>query len=119
PLTKPGGGVAVAPSFTITVSVNRAQSWVLKSHATDTKLLGHERVHYLIAVCVGQKLYSEIMAVSKTNIGAVQTELTRLRSEAAKLHSAIDAKYDEDTDHGATVFIQPAWASKVRGWYTS
>ena len=112
-------GSAAPVSFTVTVSLNRAQSWVLKAHTSDTKLLEHERLHHMIAACVGLKLYNQIIALVKPSVSALQAELTRANNDAAKLHKTITTKYDADTDHGTVSAQQAAWASRIRGWYAS
>jgi hypothetical protein len=118
PLTRPGG-VSVASSFTVTVSLNRAQSWVLKAHLNDTKLLDHKRLHHMIACCVGLKFYNEAIALVKPKLAALQTELTRAQAEADVLFKAMTRKYDADTGSNTIASQQAAWATRIRGWYAS
>jgi hypothetical protein len=47
------GGVGVA-TVNIAVSLNASASWILTSHAEDAQLVEHERLHYMLAICIAR-----------------------------------------------------------------
>jgi hypothetical protein len=51
--TSAGGTVEVA-SFDLTVAVIARRSWISNSQASSA-LLEHERMHFMIAICVGRE----------------------------------------------------------------
>ena len=102
----------------LTVTVVRRLSWIVMARATRA-LLEHERIHYLIAICVGRNLHEDAFSTSASSTSALQTTLNSLRTEAAQSVQQLSDRYDRDTNHGAITSQQTVWAARVNRWYTT
>src|SRR5687768_5383950 len=61
--TKAAQGTVSVANFDLTVAVVKRRSWIILSQATPA-LLEHERLHFLIAVCVGRDLHEDAFSAS-------------------------------------------------------
>lgn len=115
--TKPvKGGVGVA-TVNIAVSLNASSSGVLTSHEEDAQLLEHERLHYMLAVCVARKLHDDILKATRETSAALQAELNNLRSTAARRVQQLSDQYDKESKNGRLADRQAIWAMRIRGWF--
>jgi hypothetical protein len=115
--TKPvKGGVGVA-TVNIAVSLNASASWVLTSHAEDAQLLEHERLLYMLAICLARKLHDDILKATKQTNDALQRELNNLRSTAARRVQQLSDQYDRESKNGRLADQQATWAMRIRGWF--
>jgi hypothetical protein len=110
------GGVGVTTVY-IAVSLNVSSSWVLTSHAEDAQLLEHERLHYMLAICVARKLHDEILKATRQTSDALQRELNNFRSTAARRVQQLSDQYDKESKNGRLVDQQAIWAMRIRGWF--
>jgi uncharacterized protein DUF922 len=116
--TRPASGGVEVANIDLTVTVVRRRSWIVMARATRA-LLEHERIHYLIAICVGRNLHEDAFNTSASSTSALQTTLSALRTEAAQSVQQLSDRYDRDTNHGAITSQQTVWAARVNRWYTT
>jgi hypothetical protein len=105
-------------SFDLTVAVIRSRSWIVNSQATPA-LLEHERVHFLIAICVGRDLHKDASSVSAASVDALTKALMGLVKAGQQKAQQISDRYDRETKNGAISIQQTAWAARVRSWYST
>lgn len=105
--------------FTLTVRVTN-QSWVyssaIKNSEESTRLLNHERTHYLLASCVAWDVYLQIKRVEETSAQSLQIKLNALRAQAAATLQTMSDQYDRDTNHGRDQSMQRVWDLKIEKW---
>lgn len=66
--TRAAKGTVEIANFDLTVAVVKRRSWIVMSQATPA-LLEHERLHFLIAVCVGRDLHEDAFSTSAASLG--------------------------------------------------
>lgn len=88
------------------------------SQATPA-LLEHERLHFLIAVCVGRDLHEDAFSASAGSSAALASALTALLTDAQKRTQCISDQYDLETKNGTLAMQQAAWATRVRRWHST
>jgi predicted secreted Zn-dependent protease len=113
------GKYKVTEKFTLTVRVDRS-SWVvnnaIKTDAQSTRLLNHERTHYLLASCVAFDLYRELKAVEEDSSKQLQVRLNELRATAAQRVQDLSDDYDRESQHGNLPDKQKAWDLRIQRW---
>jgi hypothetical protein len=87
------------------------------SQATSA-LLEHERLHFLIAVCVGRDLHEDAFTASASSSGALSSALSALLADAQRRTQRISDRYDLDTRNGANAMQQAVWAMRIRRWFS-
>jgi len=118
-VTKSGSNGIGVKSVTVKVSFVTRDSWVLKEHTSNAYLLEHERLHYIIAICVGRKFYDDLLAITKPTSGELQSALNEMLAATSSLLETIGHRYDVETRGSRDKNQQAIWAQRVRGWYTS
>ena len=116
--TKAEKGTVSVASIDLTVAVNRKRSWIILSQASNA-LLEHERLHFLIAVCVGRDLHEDAHGASGGSSDALRGSLTGLLGEAQRRVQSISDQYDLETKNGTLSMQQAAWATRVQRWYST
>ena len=118
-MTKSNSSGIGVKSVTVRVSFVARDSWVLKEHTSNAYLLEHERLHYIIAICVGRRFYDDLLALTKPTRGELQSAVNELIAKTSRLAQTIGDKYDVETDSSGNTTQQAIWAQRIRGWYSS
>ncbi|HTV23843.1 MAG TPA: hypothetical protein VMG12_34370 [Polyangiaceae bacterium] len=116
--TKADKGTVSVAGIDLTVTVVKRRSWIILSQATAA-LLEHERLHYIIAICVGRDLHEDASSTSAGSSDALRGNLMGLLGEAQRRVQSISDQYDLQTKNGTLPMQQAAWATKVRRWYST
>lgn len=116
--TRAAKGTVEIANFDLTVAVVKRRSWIVMSQATPA-LLEHERLHFLIAVCVGRDLHEDAFSTSAASSAAVGSALRSLLTDAQKRAQRISDDYDLETKNGTLAMQQAAWSTRVRRWYST
>lgn len=116
--TKAGKGTVEVAGFDLTVTVVKRRSWIILSQATSA-LLEHERLHYLIAICVGRDLHEDASSSGAGSSDALRGVLGALLTEAQRRVQSISDQYDLETKNGTLAMQQAAWATRVRRWHST
>jgi hypothetical protein len=116
--TKAAQGTVSVAHFDLTVAVVKRRSWIILSQATPA-LLEHERIHFLIAVCVGRDLHEDAFSASADSSAALGGALQGLLSDAQKRTQRISDQYDLETKNGTLAMQQAAWLTRVRRWHST
>ena len=97
------------PSLTLFVKINSHNTLVLKSAHKSKELLQHEQGHLDLLVLVTRALARDLEALEADSVD----ELATLLEDAKSLHDeraqAIDAAYDDQTEHSRNVSKQATW----------
>jgi hypothetical protein len=97
------------PTLTLSVRINSHNTLVLKSASKTPELLQHEQGHLDLLVLVTRALARDLENLEADSVG----ELATLMEQAKSLHDeraqAIDAAYDEQTDHSRNRLKQTTW----------
>jgi len=115
--TKADKGTVAIANFDLMVTVVKRRSWIILSQATAA-LLEHERLHYLIAICVGRDLHEDASSASAGSSGELTSSLTALLGEAQRRTQTISDQYDLETKNGTLAMQQAAWVTRVRRWHS-
>ena len=115
------GGVTIDDTVTVTVTLNKSNSWVKPGAKTDT-LLNHEQGHYDIAALMARDFFIDLMQLKSqtfTSSGLLQAELTRIQNLYKP--QTISDKYDDtfETDHGRNSTNQSLWDGFFRSAFTT
>lgn len=116
--TKADKGTVSVANFDLTVTVNKRRSWIIPSRATSA-LLEHERLHFLIAICVGRDLHEDAHSASAGSSDGLRAALAALLTEAQVRVQAISDQYDLETKNGTLSMQQAAWETRVRRWHST
>jgi hypothetical protein len=116
--TRSAGGVVEVASFDLTVAVVRRRSWIVPGHATAA-LLEHERLHFIIAICVGRDLHEDASNSSADSSGALTAALRALVVEAQSRTQHLSDDYDRETSNGTVARQQAIWSTRVKRWYST
>lgn len=115
----PGKYMVNADKFTVSVNVT-FNSWVLKSIVSDqaqsARLLNHERTHYLIASCWAYDFYGKALDAEENSVGTLQKTLESLRNDMRDKSRAMQAQYDNETNHGGNASKQREWDLRIEAW---
>jgi hypothetical protein len=97
------------PSFTISVTVNRQETMVIRTARQTPELLKHEQGHYDLLVLVARALAREYESLEADSV----QDLGQLVATAQSTHDAraqaVDALYDKETDHSRNRSGQQRW----------
>jgi hypothetical protein len=97
------------PSLTLSVKINAHNTLVLKTAHKTKELLQHEQGHLDLLVLVTRALARDLENLEADSVN----ELATLLEEAKSLHDeraqAIDAAYDDQTEHSRNSLKQAAW----------
>lgn len=104
-------------SVSITVTLNRTQSWAQTTGRTAT-LLRHEQGHYDITALLMRDLDNALAPLLQQTFAtqqALQQAVAAVRDPLVTLHNrlqstpTVDGTYDRQTSHGATTAVQTQW----------
>jgi hypothetical protein len=101
-------------SLTVNLSVDRGDSWVVRSAKADD-LLSHEQGHYDITGMMGRDMGGEIMAARASSAGELQTAVTAIIQRYRSLATSLNGRYDTETNHGRNRDAQARWDARIRG----
>jgi hypothetical protein len=115
--TKVSGGEVGVKTFDLTVTVLKSKSWVVDAKAS-TALLEHERLHYLIAICVARDAHEDVYGATAASSSGLSQAIMQLLREAGQRAQAISDQYDRETANGARPSDQSLWNARVGRWYS-
>jgi hypothetical protein len=100
-------------SLTVNLSVDRGDSWVVRSAKADD-LLSHEQGHFDITGMMGRDMGAEIMAARASSTGDLQTAVTAIIQRYRTLAKTLNDRYDTETNHGRNREAQARWDARIR-----
>jgi hypothetical protein len=103
--------------FRVTVTIDKDQSWVVRSKRSAA-LLTHEQQHYNISALAArdfERAARDLEADSSEELGE---KLLELYNEKDRLEEQVQDMYDDDTtcgsNHGVNANIQEQWNIRIR-----
>lgn len=97
------------PSLTLSVKINSHNTLVLKTAHKTKELLQHEQGHLDLLILVTRALARDLESLEADSVD----ELASLLEQAKSLHDeraeAIDAAYDDQTEHSRNLLKQATW----------
>jgi hypothetical protein len=103
------GGRFRFPSWTLTVKINSHNTMVLKTASKTAELLQHEQGHLDLLVLVTRALARDLEALEADSVGELATQLEDAKSLHEERAIAIDAAYDDQTEHSRNRLKQSTW----------
>jgi hypothetical protein len=99
----------------VVVSIDEHTTWVVTGKDTP-ELFAHEKLHYAIAVLIGQELERKLSALQEPTLHRLEAAQRSLyASEWARLQD-IENAYEVQTKHSVARMQQSAWEARVDGW---
>lgn len=108
-------------SLVVAAAMERDRSWALADRRTPTGL-GHEQRHFDLAEAYRRLLEAALRGLSATGSSAAEAAQNLLSQgravfqEVMDRHSAAQAQYDRDTNHGRDAARQEEWDRRIAGW---
>lgn len=115
----PRRGDKVGVNLLLTVEFVEAESWVLRASQNEARLLGHERLHLMLAGCGGYKMHERASGATYADEDAARASISELLAETMGEIEAASIKYDDETDHGHRdrAAQQAIWKARIEAWY--
>ena len=107
------GGQRRVSSLTVTISIIRADSWVVRS-AKTAELLSHEQGHYDITGLSGRDMGNEILAARAGTLEDLQRQVTDIIERSRQQAQELNARYDTETGGGRNRDAQRRWDERIR-----
>ncbi len=109
--------VRLRDSITVTIEFVRSQSWVenwvfSQSQTFQNDLLVHEQGHFQLAGLLGRDAFLAMMqlkANSYANGAGLQSDLNQITTNILGKATALDQKYEHDTQNGMVAAQQAQW----------
>jgi len=108
-------------SLTVTAAMERDRSWAVPDRRTPAGLQ-HEQRHFDLAEAYRRLLESELRGIVTTGRTASEAMQKLLHlaeaifQEMTERHSAAQAQYDRETNHGRDAARQREWDRRIAGW---
>jgi hypothetical protein len=112
------GGQQRVSALTVTISIIRADTWVVRS-AKAAALLSHEQGHYDITGLTGRDMGNEILAARAGTLEDLQRQVTDIIERARQRAQDLNARYDTETGGGANRDAQRRWDERIRSSISS
>jgi len=106
------GGQRRVSSLTVTISIVRADTWVVRSAKTP-ELLSHEQGHYDITGLTGRDMGNEILAARAGTLEDLQRQITGIIERARQRAQDLNARYDTETGGGRNRDAQRRWDERI------
>ena len=103
------GKVFRLPSLTLFVKINSSNTLVLKTANKTKELLQHEQGHLDLLVLVTRALARDLESLEADSVGELATALEEAKSLHDERAQAIDAAYDDQTEHSRNSQKQATW----------
>jgi predicted secreted Zn-dependent protease len=100
-------------SLTVTISVVRADNWVVSSAKTP-ELLSHEQGHYDITGLMGRDMGNEILAARAGSLEDLQQQINSIIERYRQRARELNARYDTETGGGRNRDAQRRWDERIR-----
>lgn len=107
------GGQRRVSSLTVTISIVRADTWVVRSAKTP-ELLSHEQGHYDITGLMGRDMGNEILAARTGTLEDLQRQITSIIGRYRQRARELNARYDTETGGGRNRDAQRRWDERIR-----
>lgn len=107
------GGQRRVSSLTVTISIIRADTWVVRS-AKTAELLSHEQGHYDITGLTGRDMGNEILAARAGTLEDLQRQITDIIERTRQRAQELNARYDTETGGGRNRDAQRRWDERIR-----
>lgn len=101
-------------SLSVTISIVRADTWVVRS-AKTAELLSHEQGHYDITGLSGRDMGNEILAARAGTIEDLQQQITDIIERYRQQAQELNTRYDTETGGGRNRDAQRRWDERIRG----
>ena len=115
--TQVSGGEVGVKTFDLTVTVLKSKSWIVDAKAS-TELLEHERLHYLMAICVARDAHEDVYSATASSSSGLSQAIMQLLREAGQRTQQLSDQYDRETANGARPSQQSLWNARVRRWHS-
>lgn len=95
----------------------KSDSWVSRqflqraSDAESTRLLNHEKLHYVINLISLRRMYEQMNARDFSD--QYKSEITGIFNEHNRWNQQTNATYDRETRHGTNLDLQKEWEQKL------
>ena len=107
------GGQQRVSALTVTLSIIRADTWVVRSAKTP-ELLSHEQGHYDITGLTGRDMGNEILAARAGTLEDLQRQITGIIERTRQRARDLNARYDTETGGGRNRDAQRQWDERIR-----
>jgi hypothetical protein len=119
--------VRLRDNITVTIEFVRHQSWVenwvfSKPQAYQDDLLVHEQGHFKLAGLLARDAFLAMMRMkvnSYASSSALQADLNVIQTNILGKATALDQKYETDTDHGMVAAQQTSWNGFIQKGFTT
>jgi len=117
----PTGWIGTVKEVTVTNTMDPDRSWVLLNRADD-RLLAHEQAHFDLNEVYRRKLEASLAGITvrggtlDSARSALEEEIDRVADGILAQLSAMQERYDEETEHGTDPDEQAAWEGAIAGW---
>ena len=110
-------GKYIAKNVKVTVGMDTANSWVMKSDKSDD-LLNHEQGHYNITALGGRDFLNGVLALEADTAKELTKAITDLHDSTQSEINSVNSMYDDDpncgTDHGSKADKQAQWDLRIK-----
>ena len=111
-----GNRVIKASKFSVTLSMNKANSWVVTDKKTST-LLNHEQGHYNLTALSARDFLNDALALSAKTDAELQAAYDALKASSQAELSKMNKMYDDDpncgSNHGLDTNKQSQWDLRI------
>jgi hypothetical protein len=97
------------PSLTLSVTINSHKTLVLKTASKTKELLQHEQGHLDLLVLVTRALARDLENLEADSVDELATLLEQAKTLHDERAQAIDAAYDDETEHSRNRLKQATW----------
>jgi len=105
-------GQLLVVGLSVNISIVRDQCWAVRGHKTP-ELLSHEQGHYNITGLTGRDMGNEIMAARAGTTDQLQTRITQIIQRTRERATALNERYDSETNHGINREAQQTWDDRI------
>ena len=106
------GRAATISGVDVNISLVSNDCWVVRAQMTND-LLTHEQGHYDIVALSAREFYNTLMGLSAASVHALQTKVTRLHTKFQSSATAVDSRYDTQTNHSRNTQKQQQWNKAI------
>ena len=97
---------------TITVTMNRNNSWVVRDQKSDS-LLKHEQGHYNLQAIAAWDLKNGLLNLSANSASELSSQKKSLLSTIQSKLENVKDRYEAQTQHGKLFGAQATWSNRI------
>jgi hypothetical protein len=120
PETRPGkftlgknGNAIVIKDVEINIGLVADDCWMLSNLSGNADLMKHEQGHYDIVAISARELYKGLLKLSANTTRDLQKKVDEFKDGIQKLVTAVDDRYDRQTDHSRKTKEQQQWNKAI------